>query len=119
MGKTVLVVGTGTIGEPLIGLISDFRKELNVDEVLFYKRTPLVEEVPKVNSLCERGAKLVATDIGTAARFSELGNKAHMLFPEALEKSDVVVDCTPAPKLIMFRSPGYFLLLSVGIFFSI
>jgi len=96
MGKTVLVVGTGTIGEPLIGLISDFREDLDVEEVLFYKRTPLVEEVPKVNSLCTRGAKLVASDIATAARFSELGNEAHMLFPEALAQSDVVVDCTPA-----------------------
>ena len=36
----VHVVGTGTIGEPLIGLFSDFGHRLGVDEVTFHKRTP-------------------------------------------------------------------------------
>ena len=40
MLKNVLVVGTGTIGEPLIGLLSDFRDELGI-RVFFHKRTPL------------------------------------------------------------------------------
>jgi glyceraldehyde-3-phosphate dehydrogenase (NAD(P)) len=28
----VHVIGTGTIGEPLIGLLADLRKELGIDE---------------------------------------------------------------------------------------
>ena len=32
--KIVHVVGTGTIGEPLIGLLSDFKNELGIDEAL-------------------------------------------------------------------------------------
>ena len=40
MLKNVLVVGTGTIGEPLIGLLSDFREELGI-RVFFHKRTPI------------------------------------------------------------------------------
>ena len=39
--KIVHVVGTGTIGEPLIGLLCDFGSELGIDEVTFHKHTPL------------------------------------------------------------------------------
>ena len=31
--RVVRVVGTGTIGEPLIGLLAIFRRELGIDEV--------------------------------------------------------------------------------------
>ena len=44
MKKIVHVVGTGTIGEPLIGLFTDFHKHLGVDEVTFHKRTPMTTE---------------------------------------------------------------------------
>ena len=40
--RIVHVVGTGTIGEPLIGLLATFRHELGIDEVTFHKRTPLL-----------------------------------------------------------------------------
>lgn len=36
--RIVHVIGTGTIGEPLIGLLTDFQKELDIDEVSFHKR---------------------------------------------------------------------------------
>ena len=49
--KTVLVIGTGTIGEPLIGLLSRLKGELGIDRVIFHKRTPLDYEIAKVNSL--------------------------------------------------------------------
>ena len=96
MSKTVLVLGTGTIGEPLIGLISDFKKQLNVENVLFYKRTPIKEEISKVKRLVSRGAQLVVKDLATATSFSALGNDPSMVLKRALEVSDVVIDCTPA-----------------------
>ncbi len=96
MEKTVLVSGTGTIGEPLIGLLCDFKKELNVKDVLFYKRTPLKEEISKVESLISRGAHLVATDLSSATAFGSIGNSVSMVLKRALEIADVVVDCTPA-----------------------
>ena len=49
--KIVHVVGTGTIGEPLIGLLSDFKKELGIDEVTFHKRSPLTYDRSKVKDL--------------------------------------------------------------------
>ena len=96
MTKNVLVVGTGTIGEPLIGLLSDFKAELDLDEVLFYKRTPLLDEAAKVNRLISRGAKLVVSNKDTKAEFEKLGNSVSGVFQDALNDAKVVVDCTPA-----------------------
>ena len=95
MSKSVLVVGTGTIGEPLIGLLSDFRSELGIDEVLFYKRTPLRDEIAKVNSLISRGANLVASNEITKNTFEDMGNSVSDVFSSALNNATVVVDCTP------------------------
>ena len=47
MANVVHVVGTGTIGEPLIGLLADDADAFGLDEVTFQKRTPLVEERAK------------------------------------------------------------------------
>ncbi len=95
MKKSALVVGTGTIGEPLIGLLSDFRDDLGLDEVLFYKRTPLRDEVAKVDSLVSRGAKLVVTHEEAGKKFEDMGNTVSDVFQSALDKANVVVDCTP------------------------
>ena len=56
--KIAHVIGTGTIGEPLIGLLCDFKEELGIDEVTFHKNTPLTTDRSKVNSLLSRGARL-------------------------------------------------------------
>ncbi len=92
--KNILVVGTGTIGEPLIGLLSDLRKKLGIS-VYFNKRTPLVDEVAKVESLIRRGAKLV-TSPAKKSKFEALGHKVSCIYERALEKADAVIDCTPA-----------------------
>ena len=59
MSKNVLVIGTGTIGEPLIGLLADHKDSLGLDNVIFFKRTPLSDERGKVESLIRKGAKIV------------------------------------------------------------
>src|SRR6266568_1289604 len=58
MKNVVHIVGTGTIGEPLIGLFTDFRQHLGIDEVTFHKRTPMKTERAKVAHLMSRGAAL-------------------------------------------------------------
>ena len=40
MKKIVHVVGTGTIGEPLIGLFADFQKKLGIDRSRFTSAPP-------------------------------------------------------------------------------
>ncbi len=95
MKRIVHVVGTGTIGEPLIGLFADFGKHLGIDEVTFHKRTPMTTERAKVNHLIERGAKL-AVDNDKLADFEALGHKVAVDAQAALERATVVIDCTPA-----------------------
>jgi len=43
-GNIVHVVGTGTIGEPLMGLLCDAEDDLGIDEVTFYKHSPSLED---------------------------------------------------------------------------
>jgi glyceraldehyde-3-phosphate dehydrogenase (NAD(P)) len=91
----VHVVGTGTIGEPLIGLLADHAAAFGIDEVTFHKRTPMIEERAKVNDLVRRGAVL-AVDADRRASFEELGHNPKLETREAIERAAVVIDCTPA-----------------------
>jgi len=94
--KTVVhVVGTGTIGEPLIGLFNQFKEKWGIDEVTFHKRTPNVADRAKVNQLIAHGARL-ATDEEARADFAEIGHRVSYSTEEAIERATVVVDCTPA-----------------------
>src|SRR5512136_1795705 len=95
MKNIVHIVGTGTIGEPLIGLFTDFHHHLGIDEVTFHKRTPMKTERAKVNHLIQRGAHL-ATDDDKVSDFEALGHKVSYSTQEALERATVVIDCTPA-----------------------
>jgi len=92
--KIVHVVGTGTIGEPLIGLLADHKADFGIDEVTFHKRTPLVTERGKVNDLVRRGAVLVV-DEDKRTSFEELGHAPKFETREAIERAKVVIDCTP------------------------
>ena len=93
--KIVHVLGTGTIGEPLIGLFGALKEAFGVDEITFHKRTPIKDERAKVESLVRRGAKLVV-DKDRRADFEKLGHKPAYESQEALERATVVIDCTPA-----------------------
>jgi glyceraldehyde-3-phosphate dehydrogenase (NAD(P)) len=95
MGNIVHVVGTGTIGEPLIGLLADDREAFGIDEVTFHKRTPAIEERAKVRDLERRGAVL-AVDEDRRSSFEELGFEPTLESREAIERASVVIDCTPA-----------------------
>jgi glyceraldehyde-3-phosphate dehydrogenase type II len=86
------VVGTGTIGEPLIGLLSHYREELGLDEVTFHKHS--VSDRPKVKALVARGAKL-AVDADKMGAFKEWGVEASLTHEQALEQASVVIDCSP------------------------
>jgi glyceraldehyde-3-phosphate dehydrogenase/erythrose-4-phosphate dehydrogenase len=93
--KIVHVVGTGTIGEPLIGLLASFRKELGIEEVTFHKRTPLLTDKSKVLALQGKGAEL-AVDGPAMEKFSSMGMKPKYDALEAIDRAAVVIDCTPA-----------------------
>lgn len=93
-GKIVHVVGTGTIGEPLIGLLCNFREPLGIDKITFHKRTPLKTDRSKVISLIGRGAEL-ATDAAAHAGFHDIDLHPTLETNEAIDQASVVIDCTP------------------------
>lgn len=94
MNRIVHVIGTGNLGEPLIGLLADFREAFGIDEVTFTKRSPLGYERAKVESLVRRGAQL-CVDRDVRQEFVRLGHSPTYDADEALERARVVIDCTP------------------------
>lgn len=94
-GAIVHVIGTGTIGEPVIGLLCDLKEPLGIEEVTFHKRTPLLTDRSKVQRLMQRGAKLVV-DPDRGKGFQDLGMEPTYLQEEAIERAQVVIDCTPS-----------------------
>ena len=93
--KIVHVVGTGTIGEPLIGLLCDFKADLGIDEITFHKNTPLTTDRSKVVSLNKRGARL-STHEEKFQGFIDIGLKPKFTTEEAINRASVVIDCTPS-----------------------
>lgn len=96
MKKVVLIIGTGTIGEPLITLFARLREELGVDEVYFHKHTPLLSDKTKVIELLRLGAKLCVTSRKKVKEFEAIGLHPECMINEALNKATVVIDCTPS-----------------------
>ena len=92
--KIAHVVGTGTIGEPLIGLLCDFKEDLGIDEVTFHKNTPLTTDRSKVGSLMNRGARLTTHD-DKFDGFNTIGLKPELNTESAIDRASVVIDCTP------------------------
>ena len=92
--KIVHVIGTGAIGEPLIGLLSDYRDQLGIDEVTFHKNSALRRDRSKVSDLLRRGARL-SVDEGKEQEFRKLGLDPDFETEESIKRSSVVIDCTP------------------------
>ncbi len=105
-GNIVHVVGTGTIGEPLIGLLSDAHDELGIDEVTFYKHTPALTDRPKIKGLINRGANLVVSKT-KIKDFQELGLEPMYDAEEAIKRASVVIDCTPKGTGLMNKEKYY------------
>ena len=90
----VHVVGTGTIGEPLVGLLCDLRKELGIDEITFYKHSPVLIDRPKIKGLIRRGGVL-AVRKELFNEFRELGVEPVYDAEEAIKRASIVIDCSP------------------------
>lgn len=95
MAKIVHVIGTGTIGEPLTGILCQHAKELGLDEVTFHKRTPLKTDRSKVVNLVDRRGAKLAVDSDRMDDFKSMGMKPTYTAEQALERASVVIDCTP------------------------
>ena len=59
MGNNIVhVIGTGTIGEPLVGLLAIHKEEFNIDEVTFHKNMPYSHDRPKLLQMIRKGANM-------------------------------------------------------------
>lgn len=92
--KIVHVIGTGTIGEPLIGLLCDYEDQLGIDEVTFHKNTASKDDRSKIIDLLDRGARL-SVDDGKQKEFKKLGMDPDFESTESIKRASVVIDCTP------------------------
>jgi len=92
--KIVHVVGTGTIGEPLIGILCEQKSNLGIDEVTFHKHSPLTKDKPKIDNLIKKGARLSVLEDRVDA-FKAVGLEPEFTLEEAIARSSVVIDCTP------------------------
>lgn len=88
------VVGTGTIGEPLIGLLCDAKEDLEIDEITFYKHSPNLIDRPKIKALVNRGANL-AVHHEKKQEFQDLGIEPVYDAEDAIKRANIVIDCTP------------------------
>ncbi len=96
MSKNIVhIVGTGTIGEPLIGLLCAHKEDFGIDEVTFHKNSARINDKPKIDSLIRKGAHLAANESNMAS-FRELGHEVAYESEEAISRATVVIDCTPA-----------------------
>ena len=87
--KIVHVVGTGTIGEPLIGLLCDYKDQLGIDEISFNKNTALRSDRSKVISLLKRGAHLAVNE-DKAGAFKDLGMEPKLETSEAISRATLL-----------------------------
>ena len=92
--KIVHVIGTGTIGEPLIGLLCDYRDQLGIDEITFHKNSALKRDRSKVTDLLARGARLASDEV-KEKDFRKLGMDPDFETEQAIKRASVVIDCTP------------------------
>lgn len=93
----VLIVGTGTIGKPLINLFLKQRDELRISQIIFHKNKPEIKCRGMLEDFIKGGAHLAVY----GERFEEFKKLLEprnlapsYTFKEALEKSEVVIDCT-------------------------
>ena len=104
--KNVHIVGTGTIGLPLVGLFTRHKKAFNIDEITFHKNTPLKHNVPTIKKLLEAGAKLCADD-SKFEDFAKLGTYPTYNRTQAIDNADVIIDCTPRGTALRHKDHYY------------
>ena len=104
--KNVHIVGTGTIGLPLIGLFTRHKKAFDINEITFHKNTPLKHDITNVKKLLQAGAKLCADD-SKFEDFAKLGTYPTYNRTQAIDNADVIIDCTPRGTALRHKDHYY------------
>jgi len=93
----LFIVGLGTIGEPLARLFLKVQERLGIEEIIIHKNTPELKYRGMLSRFNQFGAKLAVfanrkTEFETLLAGSGFG--LFCTFEEALDRADIVVDCT-------------------------
>lgn len=91
----VYIVGTGTIGEPLIRTLARIRQEIGIDEVWFHKNTPLRKNLFKIESMVKKEGAVLVVDKSQFSKFKDIGYDPQVTSAEARKAATVIIDCTP------------------------
>lgn len=93
----ILIIGTGTIGKPLIRLFLRMRKALDFEEIIYHKNTPELKSRGMLEYFHQEGAKL-AVYSERMQEFTQLLSprnfKPDYTIVEALERADLIIDCS-------------------------
>jgi glyceraldehyde-3-phosphate dehydrogenase (NAD(P)) len=89
----VHIIGAGTIGVPLAGILAGWRKSLGIEEVTFQPDLSEIRNITMVKGLASRGAKLCVPD-EFADEFASAGCKIDYSADEAIRRAGVIIDCS-------------------------
>lgn len=93
----ILIVGTGTIGKPLIRLFLRVRKELDFEEIIYLKNSPNLKSRGMMEYFHSEGARL-AVYANKMSDFLKLlaprGFEPDYTLEYAMERADLIIDCT-------------------------
>lgn len=109
----VHVVGTGTIGGPLIRYLTELREPLGIDRLTFAKARPLPKNRHEIGLLTAGGASLVV-QADRVSEFEQAGYLVNGTVEEALPTVTHLVDCTPKGKATAAKAATYGRLMSEG-----
>ena len=104
--KIVHIVGTGTIGEPLIGILCEQKSNLGIDEITFHKHSAITKDKPKIDNLIKKGARLSVLE-DRLDDFKAIGLEPEFTLEEAIARSSVVIDCTPGGSGLLNKEQYY------------
>lgn len=93
----LFIVGLGTIGEPLARLFLKVQEQLGIEEIIIHKNTPELKYRGMLSRFNQFGAKLAVfadkkTEFETL--LAPVGFGPSYTFEEALDRTDIVIDCT-------------------------
>lgn len=93
----ILVVGMGTIGEPLAKLFLEAQKNLGIGEVIVHKNSPHEDCRGMLDRFSRAGAKIAVYEEKKDAfekLLAPVECAPHYAFEEALDRANVIIDCT-------------------------
>ncbi|MBN2601884.1 MAG: hypothetical protein JXR87_07820 [Candidatus Marinimicrobia bacterium] len=101
------IIGAGTVGTPLIGILSSRRKSLGIDEISFQPDLSEIRNIAMIRGLVSHGAKL-CVPIEFADEFASAGCKIDYSADEAIQRAGVIIDCSKPGQAAKNKSLIYY-----------